>query len=622
MMHADPEQQIGLLKCVVSTSDKWNDEEASSDTDVLVEDEEELLISPPISPLRKEVAAAVEPPKMTLSKGEKMTFFLVDQPSKKSLSFTASQPSTKMDGMKWRMSFRNTTRHGKEWISAYLEIQDGPLHPFGWTKKINAKFSDIVGSNNTILRKAKNLEDDYSFDNDGWGYVDFISADSVRKSSTSKFKIEVEIEVVSEAILPVAELDLGAIFRKAVYTGREDVMERCLLEGVHGNEYDPDARENALHKAAQSRRKDDYKQSSHMVKLLVEKQCDINLVDLNGVTPLDAAVGKKRINFARALLEAGCMVTPAFGHETRNLVLTAVTNGDLKMLRLLLDYGSPSFLKDVKGDSWCALFEAADRGLVDCCRMLLENGAVEYRKYDDLSDTPLARLVNRAWERNRKETNTKKEANTKKTPRDTESDSAQESDGDDSEAEHADSEIRFEKAAPMESCYALALEMQSKYGYSLKECHFDPAKCKRVNQQLKLYSRKLKKQQELRPRRATQRAEQQGLEEAAKRQAEQLEAEEEAAAAQQIKKRTSNKAKKAAKTRKKAAEKAEAAGRAKQAARVAAQTAGAIAALAKTEREAEAKAEVETRRNERVEWTRQQTQQQQQQHQQRAGGVL
>jgi hypothetical protein len=55
----------------------------SSDTDVLVEDEEELLISPPISPLRKEVAAAVEPPEMTLSKGEKMAFFLVKNEKKK-----------------------------------------------------------------------------------------------------------------------------------------------------------------------------------------------------------------------------------------------------------------------------------------------------------------------------------------------------------------------------------------------------------------------------------------------------------------------------------------------------------------------------------------------------------
>ena len=61
------------------------------------------------------------------------------------------------------------------------------------------------------------------------------------------------------------------------------------------------------------------KERGDIIQKLVESGCDVNITDKDGRTPFDMAVEKKRIDYLRLLIDAGCEI-PEFYQELGELI--------------------------------------------------------------------------------------------------------------------------------------------------------------------------------------------------------------------------------------------------------------------------------------------------------------
>jgi hypothetical protein len=129
--------------------------------------------------------------------GQQLTFNLLDRPSKTQMAST--KPQCGSDGLQWKMSYQNYVKGGKEYVSAYLDLIDAKNMPFGWCKEVSLQFRIVEPNGNTLSLKTNELTEAFSFLDEGWGFKDFVCADTLRKSSAlagDKFQVEVTIEVL------------------------------------------------------------------------------------------------------------------------------------------------------------------------------------------------------------------------------------------------------------------------------------------------------------------------------------------------------------------------------------------------------------------------------------------
>jgi ankyrin repeat protein len=108
------------------------------------------------------------------------------------------------------------------------------------------------------------------------------------------------------------------------------------------------------------------------VRALLAGGADVNATQVDGTTPLHAAVANDHLEIADALLKAGAKAATGDRYGVLPLSLAAI-NGNAAMIRRLLDAGTDPNTADPAGET--ALMTAARTGRLDALRVLIERGA-------------------------------------------------------------------------------------------------------------------------------------------------------------------------------------------------------------------------------------------------------
>jgi ankyrin repeat protein len=160
--------------------------------------------------------------------------------------------------------------------------------------------------------------------------------------------------------------------------GRHDVLQRLLstMESMDTpRNIDGDS---ALHLAM-------YSGSDLTVKLLMQKQKDVNIRNRVYRTPLALATQYSSCAVMEALLDSGSD-TAAVGYRRESLLHFAVERGDATIIKALLERNAPSDLKNSRGQTPLSLAIWNDRE--DLVTLLLNHG-VSVDDRDGLGYTPL-----------------------------------------------------------------------------------------------------------------------------------------------------------------------------------------------------------------------------------------
>jgi len=116
-------------------------------------------------------------------------------------------------------------------------------------------------------------------------------------------------------------------------------------------------------------------QQSEVLAYLIEKDADIDAVNLLRETPLFLSINSNNIDMVRLLLERGVNLDITTGSKQTPLQL-AVINGNISIIQLLLEYDdvyTSIDATDISGQT--ALMIAASDGMTDIVELLLENRA-------------------------------------------------------------------------------------------------------------------------------------------------------------------------------------------------------------------------------------------------------
>ena len=167
-----------------------------------------------------------------------------------------------------------------------------------------------------------------------------------------------------ESITKVASTR-GTPLHQAVVKGHKHIVSLLLNEGCPINVVDSEGR-SVLHFAAQCGQ-------THIIEMLAEQGLDINIVDNRGLNPLHAAATYGQLESVRALLRLGGResMTKAAGRGGTPLH-QAVSKGHKDIVSLLLNEGCPINVVSSRGTD---LFHwVAESGQIHMIEMLLEQG--------------------------------------------------------------------------------------------------------------------------------------------------------------------------------------------------------------------------------------------------------
>lgn len=180
-------------------------------------------------------------------------------------------------------------------------------------------------------------------------------------------------------------------FHRAVQNG-ELAQVSLYLEQFPDFLNAPDAFKNTpLMKAAYLGYKD-------IVRLLLDKKADIELVNIEGLRALSGVIYKKGIDITRMLLGAGAEVNYIDGKDRSPLMHAVETNEDtmIPMLEMLVARGADVNSVNSKGTS--ALHQVGRYGNIAMCNFLIEKGANTFSSRniadgEETSATPLMRAI-------------------------------------------------------------------------------------------------------------------------------------------------------------------------------------------------------------------------------------
>ncbi|THU58798.1 hypothetical protein C4D60_Mb03t18240 [Musa balbisiana] len=170
-----------------------------------------------------------------------------------------------------------------------------------------------------------------------------------------------------------AELALGV--NSAAYHGDINRLKVLINAGADPNKTDYDGR-TALHMAA-------CKGHEQVVKFLIQRGSNVNCIDKFGTSPLFEAMKAGNDRIAAILVENGAILNL---DDAGNYLCEVVTNGNIDLLRCLLEYGANPNSKNY--DRRTPLHVAASEGLHLMANILIEFGANVLSK-DRWGNTPV-----------------------------------------------------------------------------------------------------------------------------------------------------------------------------------------------------------------------------------------
>ena len=127
-----------------------------------------------------------------------------------------------------------------------------------------------------------------------------------------------------------------------------------------------------------------------VIPLLLERNHDVEMRDVDGSTPLIHASLGGHPSTAKLLLEKGANVN-AFDQDGRTALYWFSHHGHTEMVKLLLDLGAPVDPKDPDCDT--ALMAASAQGRLEVVNLLLSQGA-DINRTDDIFGSSLDRALN------------------------------------------------------------------------------------------------------------------------------------------------------------------------------------------------------------------------------------
>jgi len=169
-----------------------------------------------------------------------------------------------------------------------------------------------------------------------------------------------------------------------VARGDLDKVQKGIEDGISVDATDPNGR-TALHIAASSGQ-------YHIVRYLLERNAQTQIVDIYKNNPLADAVRSKQDSIAQLLLEhdveAELVLTDGGGNAVQ--LLNAVFHQDMEQIKRLINFGVSVNDKDYDGRT--ALHIAASEGFVDVVEYLLDANA-DVNAIDRFGGSPLADAV-------------------------------------------------------------------------------------------------------------------------------------------------------------------------------------------------------------------------------------
>ena len=162
----------------------------------------------------------------------------------------------------------------------------------------------------------------------------------------------------------------GELFN-AIEGGDTDKIRSLLQQGANVNGVYTDGHVGSYTALMSAVRKD----SMSIVRLLLEKGADINMIHGRDVPPppLSLAVRNKNVDMILFLLEKGAEINPK-NNDAQDPLSEAARNGDMDIVHLLLAKGAEVNPKNNHGYT-TALMKGAHNGNADIVRLLLEKGA-------------------------------------------------------------------------------------------------------------------------------------------------------------------------------------------------------------------------------------------------------
>lgn len=166
------------------------------------------------------------------------------------------------------------------------------------------------------------------------------------------------------------EYGLTAPLHQAVYRQRVDLVSLLLSHGA-----DPDARDNSHYTALQGACSDAHHPgiAYELAKALIRGNCDLNVVDAAGQTPLIWEAAKGRSNMVGLLLEHGHLDVDAVDEIGSSALYYASKNNNVLVVEKLLKAGATVDIRNANGRT--SLHAAARRGHAEVCKLLVRHGA-------------------------------------------------------------------------------------------------------------------------------------------------------------------------------------------------------------------------------------------------------
>lgn len=118
--------------------------------------------------------------------------------------------------------------------------------------------------------------------------------------------------------------------------------------------------------------RDSFQRPGRRIKLLLEREAKITVVNSDGWTPVNAASSRGYVKVVKLLLEKGADITVANNHGVTPLI-SASSNGHTEVVELLLEAGAGNRVADNYGLT--PLRATSETGRVDVVKVLIEKGS-------------------------------------------------------------------------------------------------------------------------------------------------------------------------------------------------------------------------------------------------------
>jgi ankyrin repeat protein len=194
-----------------------------------------------------------------------------------------------------------------------------------------------------------------------------------------KFLIEEGVDVKIRHPILVGDSDLSLALQNG-----HTATSRILFEANADRDLDPETLRRALRSASTTG-------NEEMVKLMIEKEVEINAQDSSGYTALSLASGGGHLAIVKLLIESGAQINPdAKRSNPKPALIEATSSHHVEVLRLLLERGANIETRDEDGRT--PLIAASIRGREKSASLLIEQGA-DVNAQDKDGKSPLHRTL-------------------------------------------------------------------------------------------------------------------------------------------------------------------------------------------------------------------------------------